>query len=88
MSGATTGIHTQRARRDLDEAIVDPDWCRDLIVWVMDSGRFSEYALARNLGINRVTTGPDRGNDDDGSDSSGDSDCDGGSGEGYCDDEA
>jgi hypothetical protein len=49
----------------------------------MDSGRLREYALARNLGANRVTTGPDRGNNDDGSDGSGDGNGDGGSGEGY-----
>ena len=43
-----------RSRRDLDEAIIDPDRCRDLVAWVMDSGRLSEYALARNLGANRT----------------------------------
>jgi len=53
-----------RSRRDLDEAIINPDRCHDLVAWVMDSGRLSEYTLARNLGANRVTTGPDKGNND------------------------
>jgi hypothetical protein len=48
----------------------------------MDSGRLREYALARNLGANRVTTGPDRDNDNS-RNGSGDGDGDGSSGEGY-----
>ena len=44
----------------------------------MDSGRLSEYALARNLGANRTTIGPSGGNSntdgDSSSDSSGDRD--------------
>jgi len=71
-----------RSRRDLDEAIIDPDRCRDLVAWVMDSGRLSEYALARNLGANRVTTGPDKGNNN-GSNGNSDSDGDGSSGKSH-----
>jgi len=48
----------------------------------MDSGRLSEYALARNLGANRVTTGPDKGNNN-GSNGNSDSDGDGSSSKGY-----
>jgi len=48
-----------RSRRDLDEAIIDPDQCRDLVAWVMDSGRLGEYALARNLGANRTIANDD-----------------------------
>ena len=55
-----------RSRRDLDEAIIDPNRCRDLVTWVMDSGRLSEYALARNLGANRTVT---NANDDDSNES-------------------
>jgi len=44
-----------RSRRDLKEAITDPDQCRDLVTWVMDSSRLSEYNLARSLGANHTT---------------------------------
>jgi len=71
-----------RSRRDLDEAIIDPDRCRNLVAWVMDSGQLSEYTLARNLGANRITTGPDKGNNDS-SNGNSNGDSDGGSGKGY-----
>jgi len=51
-----------RGHYSLDEVIVNPDRYRDLVVWVMNSGRLSEYALERNLGANRAAAGHGRGN--------------------------
>lgn len=50
-----------RSCRDLNEAIANPDRHRDLVAWVIDSGRLSDYALARNLGANRAAAGPGKG---------------------------
>jgi len=44
-----------RSRRDLDDAIADPGQCCCLVIWVIDSGRLSEYALARELDANHAS---------------------------------
>jgi len=46
-----------RSRRDLDDAITNPDeWC-ELVAWLMDSERLSEYTVARSLGANPALGG-------------------------------
>jgi hypothetical protein len=66
-----------RNRRDLDEAIVNPGRCRNLVAWVMDSGRLGEYALAKNLGANSAAAGSDRSNNNSNNDEGDDSNSDG-----------